>query len=106
MLKTTGYAATSPTSLLSLFKFERREPGPSDVHIDILFCGICHTDIHKARNEWGGTAFPCVPGHEIVGRVLRTGKQVKKFREGDLVGVGCMVDSCRTCPSCQKGLEQ
>jgi uncharacterized zinc-type alcohol dehydrogenase-like protein len=106
MLKTAGYAATSPTSPLALFRFERRDPRPNDVHIDILYCGICHTDIHKARNEWGGVTYPCVPGHEIVGRVVRAGKQVKKFKEGDLAGVGCMVDSCRTCPSCKKGLEQ
>src|SRR5947208_8981207 len=72
----------------------------------MLFCGICHSDLHIARNEWGGTTYPCVPGHEIIGRVVKVGREVKKFKEGDFAGVGCMVDSCRTCPSCQEGLEQ
>jgi alcohol dehydrogenase (NADP+) len=106
MSKAAAYAAQSSKSLFSLFKFERREPGVHDVEIDILFCGICHSDIHTVRSEWAGTQYPCVPGHEIVGRVTRVGKRVKKFKAGDLAGVGCMVDSCRKCPSCKKGLEQ
>lgn len=107
MLKALGYAAKSATSPLEPFNLERRDPGPKDVQIEILFCGICHSDLHTARNEWGGsTKYPCIPGHEIVGRVTKIGKDVKKFKEGDLAGVGCMVDSCRTCPSCQEGLEQ
>lgn len=106
MLKTFGYAVQSATSPLAPFDFERHDPGPRDVLIEILFCGICHTDIHKARNEWGGTTYPCVPGHEIVGRVIKIGKEVKKFKEGDLAGVGCMVNSCRTCINCKEGLEQ
>ncbi len=107
MPKTTGYAATSPTSPLSLFKFERREPGPADVEIDIMYCGICHSDIHTVRSEWAGTQYPCVPGHEIVGRVTRVGKssqeiQGRRSRRRRLHG-----RSCRTCPkSCKKGLEQ
>jgi uncharacterized zinc-type alcohol dehydrogenase-like protein len=106
MLPTRGYAAQSATSPLAPFAFERREPGPRDVQIDILYCGVCHSDLHTARSEWPGTHYPCVPGHEIVGRAARVGGQVKKFREGDLVGVGCMVDSCRVCASCKEGLEQ
>jgi alcohol dehydrogenase (NADP+) len=85
---------------------ERREPGPRDVAIDILFCGVCHSDLHTARGEWGGTLYPCVPGHEIVGRVSATGAEVDKFAVGDMVGVGCMVDSCGTCPSCRESEEQ
>jgi uncharacterized zinc-type alcohol dehydrogenase-like protein len=106
VLPSKGYAAQSATSSLAPFAFERREPGPADVQIDILFCGVCHSDLHTARSEWPGTRYPCVPGHEIVGRVARAGGPVSKFREGDLVGVGCMVDSCRVCPSCREGLEQ
>ncbi|HEX2616773.1 MAG TPA: NAD(P)-dependent alcohol dehydrogenase [Flavobacteriales bacterium] len=85
---------------------QRREPGPHDVELEILFCGVCHSDIHTARNEWSGTLYPCVPGHEIVGRVTRVGAQVTKFKVGDTSAVGCMVDSCRTCTNCQDGLEQ
>jgi len=106
MYKTKGYAAQAATSPLGPYSFERRDPGPLDVQIDILFCGVCHSDLHTVRGEWGGTNYPCVPGHEIVGRVLKVGAQVKKFKEGDLAGVGCMVDSCRTCPSCKANLEQ
>jgi alcohol dehydrogenase (NADP+) len=107
MISTKGYAAQSATSPLTPYSFERRDPGPTDVQIDILYCGLCHSDIHTVRNEWGGgTQYPCLPGHEIVGRVVAVGKDVKKFKEGDLAGVGCMVDSCRTCSSCQAGLEQ
>jgi uncharacterized zinc-type alcohol dehydrogenase-like protein len=106
MHKAKAFAAESATSPLTPFSFERRDPGPLDVQIEILFCGVCHSDIHTARNEWGGTTYPCVPGHEIVGKVVKVGAQVKKFKAGDLAGVGCMVDSCRTCPSCLANLEQ
>jgi len=106
MFATQGYATHAADQPLKPFSFERRDPTPRDVQIEILFCGICHTDIHIARNEWGGTIYPCVPGHEIVGRVVKVGREVKKFKEGDLAAVGCMVDSCRSCPSCQEGLEQ
>jgi uncharacterized zinc-type alcohol dehydrogenase-like protein len=85
---------------------ERREPGAHDVQLEILFCGICHSDIHQARDEWGGSAFPMVPGHEIVGRVVKAGAQVTRFKAGDLLGVGCLVDSCRTCDPCKRGTEQ
>jgi uncharacterized zinc-type alcohol dehydrogenase-like protein len=106
MINTVGYAATSPTAPLAPFSFARREPTDRDVQIDILFCGVCHSDVHTARSEWGGTVYPVVPGHEIVGRVVKAGKGAKKHRVGDLVGVGCMVDSCRHCASCREGLEQ
>ena len=106
MLKTRGYAAAGPTSPLAPFTFERREPGPRDVLIEIMFCGVCHSDIHQARDEWGDSIFPMVPGHEIVGRVARAGAEVTKFREGDLAGVGCFVDSCRRCDNCRAGQEQ
>ena len=106
MLNAKAYSAISNISPLSLANIQRRDPGPTDVHIQIQFCGVCHTDLHIARNEWGGTTYPCVPGHEIVGRVVKVGAQVKKFKEGDLAAVGCMVDSCRTCESCRDGLEQ
>ena len=106
MLSSKGYAAQSAASPLAPFAFERREPGPADVQIDIVYCGVCHSDLHTARGEWPGTRYPCVPGHEIVGRVARVGGQVSKFRTGDLVGVGCLVDSCRKCASCAEGLEQ
>ncbi|MCI0390790.1 MAG: NAD(P)-dependent alcohol dehydrogenase [Acidobacteria bacterium] len=104
--KSFGYAAQSATRPLAPFTFERREPGPRDVQIEILFCGGCHSDIHQARNEWQGTSYPVVPGHEIVGRVTKVGSQVKSFKTGDLAGVGVMVDSCRKCASCAEGLEQ
>ncbi|ABF40947.1 Alcohol dehydrogenase, zinc-binding protein [Candidatus Koribacter versatilis Ellin345] len=109
MIPARGYAAPSATSPLSPFTFERRDPGPTDVVIEILYCGICHSDIHTVRNEWSSvmqTTYPCVPGHEIVGRVTKVGKDVKKFKEGDSVGVGCLVDSDRTCPNCQADEEQ
>jgi uncharacterized zinc-type alcohol dehydrogenase-like protein len=106
MFTTKGYAAHSAHEPLKPFTFERREPTPVDVRIEILFCGVCHSDLHTARNEWGSTTYPCVPGHEIVGRVVKAGHEVKKFKEGDRVAVGCMVDSCRTCPDCEEGLEQ
>jgi alcohol dehydrogenase (NADP+) len=101
-----GYATHSATSDLVPFAFERRDPRPSDVVINILYCGICHSDIHSARNEWGWTNYPFVPGHEIVGRVTAVGTGVSKYKVGDLVGVGCLVDSCRHCASCNEGLEQ
>jgi alcohol dehydrogenase (NADP+) len=106
MITTKGYAAQSATSKLAPWKFERREAGPHDVQFDILFCGVCHSDLHQIRDEWGGSVFPMVPGHEIVGRMVRVGNQVKKFKVGDLAGTGCLVDSCRTCEHCRKGLEQ
>ncbi len=104
-MKSKGYAAITAASPLGPFEFERREVGPNDVLIDIHYCGICHSDIHQARNEWQGSRFPMVPGHEIVGKVRKVGAQVKKFKEGDIAGVGCLVDSCGTCPPCKKSLE-
>jgi alcohol dehydrogenase (NADP+) len=106
MPKAQAYAAYSATTPLSPFSFERREPGPRDVQIEILYCGVCHSDLHTVRNEWPGTVYPMVPGHEIVGRVVRTGGEVSKFKEGDLAAVGCLVDSCQHCASCAEGLEQ
>jgi uncharacterized zinc-type alcohol dehydrogenase-like protein len=106
MISALGYAAHSATTPLAPWTFDRRDPGPADVQIDILFCGICHSDLHTVRGEWGPAKFPQVPGHEIVGRVTATGNGVSKFKTGDLVGVGCFVDSCRTCNSCREGLEQ
>jgi uncharacterized zinc-type alcohol dehydrogenase-like protein len=104
--KTTGYAAHSSTSPLQPFSLERRDPGPQDVQIEILFCGVCHSDLHTVRNEWTNTTYPVVPGHEIIGRVAKAGAQVRRFKEGDLAAVGCMVDSDRVCASCKAGLEQ
>ena len=101
-----AYAAQSASTPLSSYDLNRREPGDSDVLINIAYCGVCHSDIHQARDEWGGSMFPMVPGHEIIGHVARVGKNVKKFKEGDIVGVGCMVDSCRECSSCKADLEQ
>lgn len=104
--KTVGYAATSAQSPLAPFSFARREPLPQDVQIEILYCGVCHSDLHTVRNEWSGTTYPAVPGHEIVGRVTAVGSEVKRFKVGDIAAVGCMVDSDRSCPNCQAGLEQ
>jgi len=101
-----GYAAPSADAPLAPFTFERRDCQPDDVAIDILFCGVCHSDLHTARGEWAGTLYPCVPGHEIVGRVSAVGSDVTKFAVGDIVGVGCMVDSCGQCASCREGEEQ
>lgn len=101
-----GYAALSPTTPLVPFTFERRDPRADDVVIDILYCGVCHSDLHLARDDWGFSQYPLVPGHEIIGRVSATGSKVSAFAPGDLVGVGCMVDSCRTCSPCREGLEQ
>ncbi len=105
-MSTRAYAAQSPTSTLAPHTIERREPTASDVEIDILYCGVCHSDLHFARNEWGFTQYPVVPGHEILGRVTRVGAKVSKFKVGDLASVGCLVDSCRTCAHCTQGLEQ
>jgi uncharacterized zinc-type alcohol dehydrogenase-like protein len=106
MFPTRGYAAPNPTSPLAPFSFERRALRPTDVLIDILYCGVCHSDIHQARDEWGGSTFPMVPGHEIVGKITQLGSAVKKFQVGSFAGVGCFVDSCRTCVNCQEGEEQ
>ncbi len=106
MPNTNAYAAQSVGASLTPFQFDRRTPGPQDIHIDILFCGVCHSDLHQVRDEWGGSIFPMVPGHEIVGRITSIGTGVKKFKVGDLAGIGCFVDSCRTCPSCAAGEEQ
>ena len=104
--KVKSYAAQTAASPLAPFEIVRREPGVSDIEMEILFCGVCHSDLHQARNEWRNTVYPCVPGHEIVGRVTRVGNAVTNFKVGDLTGVGCMVDSCRTCPNCRAGNEQ
>ncbi|MCB1055930.1 MAG: NAD(P)-dependent alcohol dehydrogenase [Acidobacteria bacterium] len=104
-----AYAAPSATEPLAPTTIRRRQPGPTDVQLEVLFCGVCHSDLHQARNEWQSsmpTVYPCVPGHEIVGRVVAVGRDVRAFREGDLAAVGCMVDSCRTCPACQDHQEQ
>jgi uncharacterized zinc-type alcohol dehydrogenase-like protein len=109
MYKAKAYSVSSATSPFTSTTIERREPTAHDVQIEILFCGICHSDLHQARNEWSGimpTTYPCVPGHEIVGRVTKVGSAVTKLKPGDLAGVGCMVDSDRTCPECQAGFEQ
>jgi uncharacterized zinc-type alcohol dehydrogenase-like protein len=101
-----SWAAQTATSALAPFTIERREPLPSDVAIEILYCGVCHSDLHQVRNEWHNSIYPVVPGHEIVGHVVKVGNAVKKFKVGDLAAVGCLVDSCRICSSCQRGLEQ
>jgi alcohol dehydrogenase (NADP+) len=104
-----AYAASSASSPMGPHTIARRSPRPQDVQIEVLFCGVCHSDLHQVRDEWKAvmpTAYPCVPGHEIVGRVVKVGSAVKKFKEGDMAAVGCMVDSCRTCPTCKAGLEQ
>ena len=101
-----GYATHSATSPLGPFRFERRDPRPDDVTIEILYCGVCHSDLHQARNDWNNSIYPMVPGHEIIGRVTRVGPHVKRIKAGDRVGVGCMVDSCLSCDACEEGLEQ
>ncbi len=106
MAKIPAYAAAEAKAPLAPYTVERREPGEHDVLIDILFCGVCHSDIHQARDEWGNSIFPMVPGHEIIGRVRRVGAHVTKFKPGDMAGVGCMVDSCRDCDPCRRDLEQ
>ena len=105
-MPTKAYAAQAADQPLAPWTLTRRDPRPTDVALDILFCGVCHSDLHQARNEWQGTTFPCVPGHEIVGRVTRVGDRVTGVKVGDLAAVGCMVDSCRACEPCQRGLEQ
>jgi len=106
MSSTKAFAAQASTTPLAPWSFERRKPRANDVQIEILFCGVCHSDLHTVRNEWGGTVYPCVPGHEIVGRVTAVGEHVKSFKVGDLAAVGCLVDSCRECENCKDGLEQ
>jgi uncharacterized zinc-type alcohol dehydrogenase-like protein len=106
MTQTKAYAAQDAKTPLAPWNFQRREVGDYDIQIDILYCGVCHSDLHQIRNEWGGSIFPMVPGHEIIGRVSKTGKKVKKFKTRDLAGVGCLVDSCRECDNCQHGLQQ
>jgi len=106
MTTAKGYAAFNATDALGDFSFERREVGPHDVQFEILYCGVCHSDLHQVKNEWGASMYPMVPGHEIVGRITKVGEHVKKFKIGDLAGVGCLVDSCRECDNCKKGLEQ
>jgi len=106
MLQTKGYAVHSPSDSLQPFNFERRDLGANDILIEIAYCGVCHSDIHQVRDEWGGSMYPMVPGHEIVGRVTQTGANVSKFKEGDYAGVGCFVDSCRECVNCREGVEQ
>lgn len=101
-----GYAAYASDADLVPFTFERRDLRPDDVEVDILFCGVCHSDVHHVRNDWGGETYPIVPGHEIIGRVTRVGPEVSRFSGGQIVGVGCLVDSCRTCSSCHHDLEQ
>jgi len=101
-----GYAAHSSVDALASYRFERRDARPDDVVIEILYCGVCHSDLHQVRNDWGGSIYPIVPGHEIIGRVVGVGAEVTRFRQGDHVGVGCMVDSCQHCTACESGLEQ
>lgn len=105
-LKILGYAAQSAQSALAPHQFERREPRANDVVIEILYCGVCHSDLHQARDDWQGSLYPMVPGHEIIGRVSSVGAEVTRFKVGDHVGVGCMVDSCQHCAACEQGLEQ
>ncbi|MDQ3750794.1 MAG: NAD(P)-dependent alcohol dehydrogenase [Acidobacteriota bacterium] len=106
MIEAMGYAVQGPESKFEPFSFERRELGASDVLIEIQYCGICHSDIHQARNEWQNSIYPMVPGHEIVGRIKQVGAEVSKFKEGDAAGVGCFVDSCRVCENCKDDFEQ
>jgi len=106
MIPTKSYAAQSAGATLAPFNIERRNPGPHDIEIDIMYCGVCHTDIHFVNNDWGISIYPMVPGHEIVGRVVAVGDHVTKLKLGDTAGVGCLVDSCRECDYCNEGLEQ
>src|SRR5438309_1034856 len=105
MSEINAYAAHDAKQPLKPFKIKRRDPSANDVEIEIQFCGVCHSDIHQVRNEWGFSKYPMVPGHEIVGKVSRVGKSVTRYKVGDAVGVGCFVDSCRKCEPCKKGLE-
>lgn len=106
MIPAKGYAAQSATEPLAPFSFERRDLRAHDVQLEILYCGVCHSDLHTVRSEWGPSAYPCVPGHEIIGRVTNVGAHVTKFKVGDLAGIGCLVDSCQECSNCKQGLEQ
>ncbi len=106
MIQSKGYAAQTPETDLAPWNFERREVGSNDIQIEILFCGVCHSDLHQIKNEWFPGIFPMVPGHEIVGRITKVGDQVKNFKVDDLAGVGCLVDSCQHCENCKQGLEQ
>ena len=106
MIQAKGFAAQSATDPLGPYSFQRRDLRPHDVQIEILYCGVCHSDLHTVRSEWGPSVYPCVPGHEIIGRVAAVGDHVKKFKVGDFAGVGCLVDSCRECKYCKQGLEQ
>ncbi len=106
MIPVNAYAAQNATAPLEPFNIERRDPGPNDIQIEILYCGVCHSDVHQVRNEWGGSIYPMVPGHEIVGRISKVGDEVNNFKVGELAGVGCFVDSCRTCASCLANEEQ
>lgn len=106
MTKTAAYAARKEKGLLEPFEIERRTERPHDVKMDILYCGVCHSDLHQVKNDWKNTIYPLVPGHEIIGRVTQVGQEVKNYKIGDIVAVGCLVDSCRTCPSCKDHLEQ
>jgi uncharacterized zinc-type alcohol dehydrogenase-like protein len=105
-MQTKAFAVQSATTPFAPHAIDRREPGPRDVAIEILYCGVCHSDLHTARGEWPGVMYPCVPGHEIIGKVTKVGSEVTRFKPGKIVGVGCMVDSCRTCSQCKDGLEQ
>ncbi|RYD28425.1 MAG: NAD(P)-dependent alcohol dehydrogenase, partial [Lysobacteraceae bacterium] len=105
MIKSLGYAAKHSFSRLKPLEFERAEAGPNEVQIDVLYSGVCHSDIHQVENDWGNTVYPCMPGHEIVGRVSEAGASVTRHKVGDLVGVGCMIDSCRSCEPCREGDE-
>lgn len=106
MIKTKGYAAQTPDTDLAVWDFERREVGPHDIQIEIAYCGVCHSDLHQLRNDWFPGIFPMVPGHEIVGKIIKVGDHVKKFKVGELGGVGCIVDSCQVCENCKDDLEQ
>ena len=106
MIPVKGYAAQTPTTVLAPWDFQRRDVGPHDVQFEILFCGVCHSDLHQIKNDWFPGIFPMVPGHEIVGKVVKVGDHVKKFKVGDLAGTGCLVDSCRECENCKQDLEQ
>ena len=105
MIKAQGYAAHHSFSRLKLLDFEREDAGPRELEIDVLYCGVCHSDVHQAKNEWSNTVYPCMPGHEVVGKVRKVGAGVTRFRVGDMVGVGCMIDSCRSCAPCREGEE-
>src|SRR5215831_13115352 len=105
-MQTKAFAVQSATTPFAPHTIDRREPGPKDVAVDILYCGVCHSDLHTARGEWPGVLYPCVPGHEIIGKVTKVGSEVTRFEPGQIVGVGCIIDSCRTCSQCKDGLEQ